>query len=1059
MKITDLAIRNRTSIVVLAVLVIIAGAYSYLTLPREAAPDVPIPFVLVNTTYEGVSPEDVESAVTMKIEKELAGVKGVKEITSSSAEGQSVVAVEFLPDLRIEDALQYVRDKVDQAKDELPDEAEEPVISEINVAEFPIMLISISGTVSPVQLKEIADELEDAIETIPGVLGVDVLGAMEREIRLEIDQDRVAAYGLTIPELLKLIPSENVNVSAGGLQTPGTRFNVRVPAEFGDPEEVDNLLLTVRNGKPIYLKDVAQVRDTFKDRLTYSRLDGADSITLSVQKRAGANIITIARTIKEMLRQARSQAPQGVQFSLTLDRSKDIDRMVGDLENNIITGAILVLVVLMLFMGPRVSAIVAVAIPLSMLMGFAIINLLGYTLNMIVLFSLILAVGMLVDNAIVIVENIYRHMQLGYGRLEAAHKGAAEVAVPITTSTLTTVAAFFPLLFWPGIIGDFMKYLPITVIITLSCSLFVALVINPTLSSAVAPGKARELHRGHWFLDGYRRLLRWVLRNWPVTLGGAVLLLVTMGALYRQFGRGVEFFPEIDPERAAIDIRMPQGTNIEQTNQLAIQIERRVEKYRYAIQHVVANVGSESGNPLQGGGGGGPHLANITLLFPEYAQRKVSSDSVIASLRRDLSDIPGAEIKVDKEKMGPPTGEDVSIRIIGRDFQILERLDQQVRAAVADVPNLVNVRSDLEAARPELSFRVDRRRAMLLGVNTSVIGQFLKTAVFGNKVGTYRQYNDEYDITVRLPEAQRRNVEDLFRLQVPNDRGKPVPLSSLGQFQYTGGFGTIHRVDQKRVVTVTGAAEGRLSSDVLADVQAHLSKLDLPSGYEIRYAGQKEEQDKAAAFLGKAFAVAVLLVALILVAEFNTLIVPAIIMSTVVLSMIGVLMGLLLCRLPFGIIMTGIGVISLAGVVVNNGIVLLECTRQLQREGMNLLEAVVQAGATRLRPVLLTATTTIMGLIPMAVGVSFDFHNFELATRSQSSQWWRGMAIAVIFGLSAATVLTLVVVPALYLVLYRALARLGYGGLKRPGEPPAQARIQTAAEAAVVADPPAPPLA
>ena len=1055
MKITELAISNRTSIVVLTVLLVIAGVYSYFTLPRESAPDVPVPFVLVSTVYEGVSPEDVESAVTMKIEKEMAGVKGVKEVTSTSAEGMSVVAVEFLPDLRVEDALQYVRDKVDQAKGELPQDAEEPVISEINIAEFPIMYINISGQISQVLLKAIADELEDTIETVPGVLGVDVLGALEREIRMEIDQDRVAAYGLTIPELLRLIPAENVNVSAGGLETPGTRFNVRVPAEFVNPDEVDTLLLSVRDGKPIYLKDVAQVRDTFKDRSTYSRLDGVPSITLSIQKRVGANIIPIAQTVKAILERARQQAPQGVEFSLTLDRSEDIDRMVGDLENNIITGAILVMLVLMLFMGTRVSAIVAIAMPLSMLMGFVIIQMLGYTLNMIVLFSLILAIGMLVDNAIVIVENIYRHMQLGYSRMEAARKGAAEVALPITTSTLTTVAAFLPLIFWPGIMGDFMKYLPITVMITLSCSLFVALVINPTLSSAAAPMRARRAEHKHWFMAGYRRFLRASLDYWYVTLGTTMLLLVMMVALYAQFGRGVEFFPEIDPRRAIINLRLPQGTNIEQTNQIALEVERRVERYRPSLEHVVANVGSEGGMNLEGGNSSGPHVANITLLFPEYAIRKSPSADVVALLRQDLADIAGTEINVDKEKGGPPTGEAVSVRVIGKDFKVLGDLSDRVRAAIASVPGLVNVRSDLEDARPELSFHVDRRRAMLLGVNTALVGNFLKTAVFGNKVGIYRQYNDEYDITVRLPVEQRRNIEDLLRLQIPNDRGKPVPLSSLGEFSYAGGFGTIHHVDQNRVVTINGGAEGRLSTDVLKDVQARLATMELPPGYEIRYAGEKEDQDEASLFLGKAFVVALLLVTLVLVAEFNTLVVPMVIMSTVVLSLIGVLMGLLINNLPFGIIMTGIGVISLAGVVVNNGIVLLEYVRQLQREGKGLKDALVEAGATRLRPVMLTAVTTVMGLIPMAVGISFDFRTFELATRSESSEWWRGMAIAVIYGLSVATALTLVVVPSLYMVLYRLMSRMGFGGLHRPGEEVVVPAAQ-ASEGVLVAPPPPP---
>ena len=550
MIISDVAIRNRTTVFSLMVFIVIAGVISYITLPREASPDVPVPLVLVTTTYEGVSPEDVESSVTMKIEKELAGLKGLKEIRSTSAEGLSMIVIEFQPDIRVEDALQHVRDKVDLARGELPTGADEPVIKEINIAEFPIMMVNISGSISPVRLKAIADELEDAIEAVPGVLNVDVLGGLEREIRVEIDPDRVAAYGLTIPELLELIPSENVNISAGGLETPGTRFNVRVPAEFIDAGEVDHLPLAVRNGRTIYLADVAKVCDTFKDRQSYSRLDGIESITLSIQKRTGANILAVAEGVGRVLEQARRRAPAGVQFQVTLDQSADTHMLVSDLENNVVSGFILVALVLLLFMGWRTSAIVALAIPMSLLMSFAFIKALGYTLNMVVLFSLILAVGMLVDNAIVIVENIFRHRQLGKDRITAAMTGTGEVAWPVITSTATTVAAFAPMAFWPGIMGEFMKYLPITVIITLGSSLFVAMVISPTICSVAAGGAGRP-RRENFFVRGYRRLLGASLRHWPVTITLAVLLLAGLGAVYVKRGNGIELLPALEEEETA----------------------------------------------------------------------------------------------------------------------------------------------------------------------------------------------------------------------------------------------------------------------------------------------------------------------------------------------------------------------------------------------------------------------------------------------------------------------------------------------------------------------------
>lgn len=1026
MLITDVAVKNRTTVWVLIALIVFVGTFSYVTLPREAAPDVPIPFILISTSYRGVSPEDIETSVTIKIENELSGLRGVKEIRSTSMEGRSVVVVEFDPGIPIEDALQQVRDRVDIAKAELPrnEDIDDPVVQEINIAEFPIMILSVSGQVPPAVLKGIADELEEAIERVPGVLRVDISGEIEREIRLEIDQDRLTAYGLSLPELLALVPSENVNVSAGALETEGVKFNVRVPAEFAEPEDVDHLLLAVRDGRPIYLTDVAVVRDTFKDRRSYSRLDGAESVSLLIRKRIGANTVHISRAVNHILAEAEKAAPETVRFVMVEDQSHYIRMMVRDLENNILSGLILVIAVLVLFMGWRTSTIVALVIPLAMLISFAALQGMGYTLNMIVMFSLILALGMLVDNAIVIVENIYRHMQLGEARLQAAMRGAAEVAWPVATSTATTVAAFTPLLFWEGVTGDFMKYLPITVITVLGSSLFVALVINPVICSVFARAAQAEGRRESRFVAAYRRFLEAVLDT-PLhrisALAFVGLLLAAMIVFYIKRGYGIEFFPDMDPSSAAVNIRSPQGTGLEESDRLARIVEERAKKYSDYIEHILVNTGGAGGAEMGmfGGGASGAHEADVNLLFYDYEERVRPSMEIIAALREDLADLPGVEIKVGWQGAGPPTGDPVTVRIIGRDFRQLARLSDEARAMMVDVPGLVNLRSDLEAARPEIVFQVDRRAAMLNGVNTATVGAFLRTGILGTQVGTFRDFNDEYDIVVRLPEPQRDNIDDILRLRIPNNQGQAVPLSALGQFAYRSGLGDIHRINQRRAVTLTADVEGRLGPDVLADVQERLAALELPDNYEIRYAGEKEEQDKAAAFLLRAFAVALLLIVMILVAQFNTLMVPLIILTTVALSLIGVFGGLLATQTPFVVIMTGIGVISLAGVVVNNAIVLLDYTRQLQARGMRLMEAAVQAGATRLRPVLLTATTTILSLVPMATGVSFDFRALEWTTRSESSQLWASMANAVIFGLGFATVLTLVVVPTLYVSLYR----------------------------------------
>jgi multidrug efflux pump subunit AcrB len=679
--------------------------------------------------------------------------------------------------------------------------------------------------------------------------------------------------------------------------------------------------------------------------------------------------------------------------------------------------------VLLLSLGWRSCTIVSLIIPFSMLGSFFIIQALGYTLNMIVLFSLILALGMLVDTAIVIVENIYRHMQMGVPRMQAAIIGTREVAWPVTSSTLTNVASFIPMMFWPGIMGDFMKYLPLTVTIVLLTSLFVALVFNPTFCANFAVAPLRTGPEGR-FIRGYRRVQHAAIAMPGLTLFLAFFLLVAMVFLYAKRGNGIEFFPQGDPERAMIDIRAPQGTNIRETDRIARLIEERIKPWDPYIEYLITNVGTAGGGFNLVASAGGPHLGGMTLVFYDYEVREKPSVEVIAEIRQAIADIAGAEIRVEREKDGPPTGAPVTVRIVGEDFKTLETLSRAAQDRIAGIPGLVNLRSDLEATRPELTFLVDRQRAMLLNVNTATVGNFLKTSIFGTKVGTYRQFNDEYDITVRLPVEQRVNIDDLYRLLVPNMAGHAVPLSSLGRFEYRGGFGTINRVDQKRVVTLTADAEGRLSTEVLADVQAQLSKLPLASSYEIRYAGEQEEQEKAQAFLGRAFVIAILMIVLILVAQFNSLLVPVIIMSTVVLSLVGVMLGLVVCGLPFGIIMTGIAVISLAGIVVNNGIVLLDFARQLQDQGMDLVSATVEAGVTRLRPVLLSAATNFIGLIPMAVGISYDFHTFSWATKSESTQWWRNMSIAIIFGLSFTTVLTLVVVPSLYVMLNHASARV-----------------------------------
>jgi CzcA family heavy metal efflux pump len=1020
MLITDVSVSRRSSVYALMLIIFCVGIYSYITLPREADPDITIPYVLVVTPYEGVAPVDVETLVTRPIERKLKGLKDVEELRSVSAEGSSMVTIKFDPSVDIDDALQWVRDKVDQAKGDLPDDLEnDPSIQEINLSEFPILKVAISGEFDETLLKKIGEELEERIEEISGVLDVVLTGGRERQIRVEFDPDRMAAYRLSFAEILQAIKSENVNIPGGSIDIGAGKYLLRVPGEFTDPAQIDNLVLTVRNGKPIYFKDVSSVTDAFEDRLNMARIGGHQSVTLEIKKRSGENIIAIADQVFALLQYAKPLLPEGIELSVTFNKSKDIRRMVSELENNIISGLILVVAVLFLFLGLRNSFFVALAIPFSMLISFAVLQAMGMTLNIVVLFSLILALGMLVDNAIVIVENIFRHMQEGKGRFAAARSATREVGWPVISSTATTLCAFFPMVFWPGIMGEYMKFLPLTLIVTLTSSLFVALVINPVICASFMrlgkKGEGAELKQS-LLLNGYRAGLEYALDNRfkVFFLACGMLVLISFG--YSLLGHGVELFPETDPNRAFVNIKAPAGTNLEASDLLARQVEE-IAAQEPDLRFVIAEVGV--GDSSEGGASSGAlsHQSRISLDFRELKDRSGESPAVLGRIRAAVEKIAGAEIKVEKENMGPPTGPPVNIEFSGESVEVLQELVRHARELIRDIPGLVDLKDDLAKANPEIRVIVDREKASLLGLSTATISRTVKAAISGDKLGVYREGKDEYDIIARLPAQRRRNFADIENLLVPSAQGNPVPLSSVAQVEFGVGFGSIRHLEQKRVVTLSANTFNRNSNEVLAEVRRNLSGLGLPAGYRLDFSGEQEEQQKASAFLSKAFLSAVGLIALVLITQFNSVLKSIIVLSSVVLSLTGVFLGLIITATPFGIIMTGIGVISLAGVVVNNAIVLIDYITQLEEKGMPLRDALIRAGVVRFRPVMLTAMTTILGLLPMAVGISFDFRSFSFEVGGESAQWWGPMAVAVIFGLAFATVLTLVVVPVLYSLL------------------------------------------
>ncbi|MDX2480229.1 MAG: efflux RND transporter permease subunit, partial [Desulfuromusa sp.] len=651
MLISNASIDRRSTVFALMLIILIVGIYSYIVLPRESTPDITVPYVLVVTPYEGVTPDDIESLITYPIERKLKGLKDVEKISSVSAEGSSMITIEFVPDVNIDNALQWVRDKVDQAKGDLPKDLEnDPSVLEINLSEFPILMVAVSGDVDETILKAVGEKLEERIEEISGVLDVVLTGGREREIRVEFDPDRLYAYRLSLSEIVQAIRQENVTIPGGSIDIGQGKYLLRIPGEFSNPDEIDNLVLTERNGQVIYFKDVARIVDSFEDRTSYARLNGNQSVSLAIKKRTGANIIEVADRVFALLASADELVPQGIDLSVTFNQSKDIRRMVSELENNIITGLILVVLVLFMFLGLRNSIFVAIAIPFSMLLSFAVLQLLGITLNMVVLFSLILALGMLVDNAIVIVENIYRHMQDGSPGVAAAKRAAAEVGWPVISSTATTLCAFFPMTFWPGIMGEFMKFLPLTLIITLSASLFVALVINPTICGHfMALGKKvnQQDKATSKIIQWYAITLEYALKQRLLVVVASFLLLFGIGAAYAVLGHGVELFPDMQPNLAFVEIKAPEGVNLAASNTLS----RQVEAFAVAesdIRHVVAEIGVSGSD--RGGGSAQSNLSKISLDFIERQDRKEDSRDVLDRLRSAVAPISGAEFKVEKQK-------------------------------------------------------------------------------------------------------------------------------------------------------------------------------------------------------------------------------------------------------------------------------------------------------------------------------------------------------------------------------------------------------------------------
>ncbi len=1098
------SIDNRISVLVLLILITVLGIVSYITIPKESFPNITVPNIFVVTVYPGVSPEDMESLVTRKLEDELSNISDVKEMTSTSSEGYSNINLEFNTGIDIDEALQKVREKVDLAKPELPEDAEDPVIQEINLSEFPIMQVNLSGDYNLDLLKEIAEDLQEEIEGVPTVLGVDLTGGLEREVQVDVDLPKLKYYNLSFSDIIAAISQENVTIPGGDITVGSKNFLLRVPGQYQTTAPIEDIVVTSEDNKPIYIRDVASVTFGHKERETYSTLDNSPVITLGVKKRTGENILETSASVKAILEEALPTLPPTTTYKITNDQSKDVNSMVANLENNIISGLILVIGILLFFLGVRNASFVGISIPLSMFLSFIILSALGITMNMIVLFSLILALGMLVDNAIVVVENIYRYLEEGYDNFEAAKKGTGEVALPIISGTATTLAAFAPMLFWPGIVGEFMGYLPQTLIITLSSSLFVGLIINPVICALFMrvetdTGKAIMTQKGKYIMSGllavilaillfssfvtwtmliilgallwlsnryvlnpigswwqkegldkalvrYENTLNWALDHRLSTIGISVLVLISSFVVLGVFFPGSEFFPEnIPPRDVYVQVETPVGSDVEFTKSVIDKITAKVEQMPYNVDYntILSTSGAAITSDPSASGGNSTHLGTVAINFKDYEEREKGVFEAMEYMRNELSGlVAGAKITVEKPQDGPPTGPPVNLEIAGPEMDQLTRIsDEVLRKMESDsiYAKLDGLESDLPESRPEVKVNVDREKAALFNLNTNEIGMTVRQAINGVEASKFRDGKEEYDIIVRLSDEYRDDLSTLADLTVFHE-GVQVPLSEVASWEVSDGFGGIRHKESERVITISADVRSDYQSNaVLQEAQTLLSDYleGMPTGYTYEWTGQQEEQDESFQFLFQAFLVAMFLIAFILVSQFNSVAKPVIILSSVIMSTAGVFYGLVVFNMPLGL-MAILGIISLAGVVVNNAIVLIDYIDILRsRDGMDLRTALLQGGKIRFRPVILTALTTTLGLVPLAVGFNFDFivlvnTPFEFFSNlseyifwgGEQAAWWGPMAIAVIVGLIFATALTLILVPVLYSVIERGRRKL-----------------------------------
>ncbi|MFP6712688.1 MAG: efflux RND transporter permease subunit [Rhodospirillales bacterium] len=1020
----DAAISHSRTILAALILILVSGTISYINIPKESEPDINIPIIYVNATLDGVSPEDAERLIVRPIEQELRVIEGVKEMRSTGYEGGANVTLEFEAGFDADKAMDDVREKLDLATPELPDETDEPTVHEVNFSLFPVVVVILSGDVPERKLIGLANELQDSIEGIPSVLKAEIAGDREEMVEVIIDPVKLESYGIQASAVTAVMQSNNLLVAAGVQDTGKGRFSIKVPGIFENVADIMNMPIVVDGDSAVRVRDVAEVRKTFKDPKGFARVGGKGAVALEVSKRTGENIIETIADIRKIVETERQNWPVDLQNAVTInfsqDKSDNIRDMLKDLQNNVLCAIILVMVVVVAVLGARTAGLVGIAIPGSFLIGILALSALGLTMNMIVLFALILAVGMLVDGAIVVTEYADRKMIEGEPRSRAYGLAAKRMAWPIIASTATTLAAFLPLLFWPGVVGEFMKFLPLTLILTLSASLLMALIFVPTLGSifgkpgatddkslkAMLAGETGDLDDVEGFVGGYLKLLKPVLRHPGKIVLAAFGMLIAIQVLYGAFGKGVEFFPEIEPENAKLQVRARGNLSIQEKDVIMREVESRILGMT-EFETIYTRTGSEENSQEAE-----DIIGTISLEFIDWDKRR-KAEVILKEIDDRTKDIPGIYIDARKEEGGPPVGKPINLQISSRYPEVLENVTALIRQKLENTEGLINIEDSRPLPGITWEVSVDRSQAAKFGVDIKTIGQSIRLVTGGIKVDEYRpdDTDDEVEIRVRYP-VEFRTIKQLDHIRVSTNQGV-VPLSNFIKRTAEPRIGKVTRVDGKRSLSVKADLEPGLLAEVkVKEISTWLETQKIDPRVEIEFKGEEEEQREAKEFLSKAFGVALFIMAIILVTQFNSFYSALLILSAVIMSTIGVFIGLLLTGQPFGIVMSGIGVIALAGIVVNNNIVLIDTFDQLRKTISDPMEAILRTGAQRMRPVLLTTTTTILGLMPMVFGVNIDFVTREVFMGAPSSQWWTQLSTAIAFGLGFATILTLFVTPA-----------------------------------------------